>query len=187
MNIFRYLNIYYVLDLFLIFLIFIPSNLYKFHPLIYSIILFFYIIVLRLKLNYLIINYYYSYILFLFIVGGIMILIIYFTRISSNELIIFSIKYVKFFILKIFILIFLIIFLFYLLYKYNFINLIFRFDLINFNKIYNCNYNLLYLKNLYININMELTIFLILYLFLIIIFSTLICIKLNIPMRQIIN
>nr|APF47569.1 NADH dehydrogenase subunit 6 [Microgaster sp. SNS-2016] len=183
---FFYLN-YYFLDFCMMFIILIPSNLYKFHPLIFSILLFFFSIILSLKLNYLMMNFYYSYILFLVMIGGVMILIMYFTSISSNELLIFSKNFFKFYFIKqIFYMMF--IFLVYKLYMKNyFMNLYKNFELLNLNSMNLDNLNFYILKNLYMDLHLEITIFFIMYLLLMMMFSTMICLKFNIPMRQLIN
>nr|APF47556.1 NADH dehydrogenase subunit 6 [Hygroplitis sinica] len=177
----------YYLDFIMLLIILIPSNLYKFHPLIFSILLFFYSIILSLKLNYLMMNFYYSYILFLVMIGGVMILIMYLTSISSNELLIFSKNFFKFYLVKKFFYLILLIFMYKLFFKNYFMNLIKNFDLLNFNSLNYDNLNFYILKNLYMNLNLEITIFFIIYLLLMMMFSTMICLKFNIPMRQLIN
>nr|YP_010400423.1 NADH dehydrogenase subunit 6 [Cotesia flavipes]UQS76152.1 NADH dehydrogenase subunit 6 [Cotesia flavipes] len=176
-----------IVDLILLILIFMPSNLYKFHPLMFSIMLIIFTIIISIKMNYLMTNFIYSYILFLFMIGGVMILIMYFTSISSNELIEFNKKFLKYFFLKLFFLMFLFMFLMILMYKNFLINFFNNFDMMNFNKIFLDNLNYFILKNLYMYMNLDLTIFFLMYLFLMMMFSTIICMKFKIPMRQLLN
>lgn len=173
--------IFFIFNVILFFLIIIPSNLVKFHPLILSLILTLYVIVLRLYINLLGNNYWYSYLLFLVIIGGLIILFIYFTRIASNELINFNKSYLLYFFIKI--ILFLFLFLIYLLSsnKILFVN--------NFLDIYSVDYLIMNLKdfgvkNLYIDFSIDLNIYIILYLFFTIISCVLVCTKLNIPFRQ---
>nr|YP_010936700.1 NADH dehydrogenase subunit 6 [Apanteles gelechiidivoris]WKW91670.1 NADH dehydrogenase subunit 6 [Apanteles gelechiidivoris]WLN31488.1 NADH dehydrogenase subunit 6 [Apanteles gelechiidivoris] len=186
MKLLNFLMLFSIVDLIMLILVILPSNLFKFHPLIFSILLFLYSIFMSLKLNYLMSNFFYSYILFLIMVGGVMILIMYFTSISSNEFIFYSKNYIFYFLIKlicIFILIFM--FLMFLYFKkiFFFMN---NYDLINFKNLYLENFNFFILKNLYMNMSLDLTIFFIIYLFMMMMFSTMICLKFNIPMRQLI-
>lgn len=173
--------IFFIFNVIIFFLILIPSNLIKFHPLILRLILVLYVIILRLFINLLGNNYWYSYLLFLVIIGGLIILFIYFTSIASNELINFNKSYLLYFILKI-LLVFLV-FLIYFFYseKILFIN--------NFIDIYSLNYFLVTIKDfgikrLYMDFSIDLNIYIILYLFFTMVRCVLICIKLIIPFRQ---
>nr|APF47505.1 NADH dehydrogenase subunit 6 [Dolichogenidea sp. n. SNS-2016] len=181
MKFLNFILLFSIMDFFLMVLILLPSNLYKFHPLIFSIFLFLYSIFLSLKLNYLMSNFFYSYILFLMMVGGVMILIMYFTSISSNEFIFYSMEYIFYFLIKFFFFFFII--------NYLYIKFFFMFDnydLMNYKNMYLENLNYFILKNLYMNFSMDLTIFFIIYLFMMMMFSTMICLKFNIPLRQLI-
>lgn len=176
---------YLILDFIILLLILSPCHLFKFHPLILRFILTLYTVTLRLKLNKFNNLYWYSYILYLIIVGGILILFLYLTRISNNELISLNKKYYIYFTLKLFLIILIYLILINLIGKlnyhilYNFIDLI---NLIKFNT-----EDLIEYKNLYIKFNLNLNIFLIIYLFFIIITCVLICTKHSFPLRQIIN
>lgn len=144
-----------------------------------------YTIILILKLNYLRNFYWYSYILYLIMIGGILILFIYLTRISNNELLFLNKKYYLILFLKLI----LILVIYFMLIKFigrlNFFLLNYYQDIIRILKI-NEEFNLYY-KNLYIKINMDINIYIIIYLFFTIVISVLICIKNYLPLRQIIN
>lgn len=118
-------------------------------------------------------------------IGGILILFIYLTRISNNELLLLNKKYY----LILFFKLILILFIYFILIKFmgrlNFFLLNYYQDIIRILKI-NEEFNLFY-KNLYIKINIDINIYIILYLFFTIIIRVLICIKNYLPLRQITN
>lgn len=126
-------------------------------------------------------NYWYSYILFLIIIGGLIILFIYFTSIASNSLINFNINFIKYFFLKS--ILFTIFFLIILFFNSKFIYYT------NFLEILNMFYKNFYLidfiaKNLYIDFSIDLNIFILTYLFITIIRCVLLCTKFILPFRQ---
>nr|APF47469.1 NADH dehydrogenase subunit 6 [Snellenius sp. SNS-2016] len=176
---------FYLMSLIMLLILLISSNLLKFHPLILSLMLMFYMMIMCLKLNYLQMEYWYSYILFLIMIGGVMILIMYFTSISSNEMLIYTFKSMIYLLMKYMFMIILMLILFFLLNK-NYLNLLMdNYEILSLNNLYKEN-NFNNLKNLYMNMNMDLTIFFIIYLLLMMMFSAMICLKFNIPMRQMI-
>nr|APF47493.1 NADH dehydrogenase subunit 6 [Choeras grammatitergitus] len=181
---FFYMN-YYIMDFLMILIIFIPSNLMKFHPLIFSMLLLMYMIILSFKLNYLLSNFWYSYILFLLMVGGVMILIMYLTSISNNEMFNYSFIMIYYNLMK-FIFFYMIFIMFMYMYMNNYLNMNMNFYDLNSFKLNFKENNFLILKNLYMNMNMEMIIYFIIYLLLMMMFSTMICLKFNIPMRQMI-
>lgn len=162
-------------------IILIPSNLISFHPLIFRLILTFYIILIRLVINLINRNYWYSYILFLIIIGGLIILFIYFTSIASNNLINFNLNFIKYFFFK-FILLIIFFFIVILLRLKN----IYEINFLEIFRIINKNFNLIDLtaKNLYMDFSIDLNIFIIIYLFITIIRCVLLCIKIILPFRQ---
>nr|AHA52522.1 NADH dehydrogenase subunit 6 [Eumacrocentrus sp. QL-2013] len=183
---YNYIYMYYLLmDLILFILMIIPTYLIKFHPLILSLLLTLYTIILVMKLNYLNNLYWYSYILYLIMVGGILILFMYLTSISNNELLYLNKKYYMNFMIKMM----LILFIYLMMIKYmkslNFLMLNYHQDILNIMKI-NKEFMLDY-KNLYMKINMDIMIYMILYLFFIMVISVLICMKNFMPLRQMIN
>lgn len=171
-----------IFDILLFCLIIIPSFLINFNSITLNLLLILYRIVLILKLNFINNRFWYSYILYLIIIGGIIILFLYLTRISNNELILFKFIYYIYIILKLILII-----CFYYIYLYLNYNLNINLYLINID----CN-NFIYLnigeiyrfKNLYINISIDINIYIIIYLFLVIIICVLVCIKNRSPLRQ---
>nr|ACY09474.1 NADH dehydrogenase subunit 6 [Aphidius gifuensis] len=169
------------LNLFMFIIILIPSNLISFHPLIFSLMLTFYIILMSLVMNLINSNYWYSYILFLIMIGGLMILFMYFTSIASDNLMNFNLNFIKYFFLKF---ILLMIFFF-----YNYIIKIKKYLWDYFLEIFsimNKNFNLMDLtaKNLYMDFSMDLNMFMIIYLFMTMISCVLLCMKIMLPFRQ---
>nr|YP_010600866.1 NADH dehydrogenase subunit 6 [Binodoxys communis]WAL07397.1 NADH dehydrogenase subunit 6 [Binodoxys communis] len=172
---------FFIFNIIMFILMMIPSNLIKFHPLILSLMLTLYVIILSLFINLLGNNYWYSYLLFLVMIGGLMILFMYFTSIASNELMNFNKSYLLYFFIKI--LLFMGLFLIFSFYsdKMLFMN--------NFLDIYSMNYYMLNLKdfgikNLYMDFSMDLNMYMILYLFFTMISCVLVCMKLSVPFRQ---
>nr|AHA52557.1 NADH dehydrogenase subunit 6 [Pambolus sp. QL-2013] len=181
LNMFMYLVIF--IDFILIILILLPSNLYKFHPLLLSLILIFYIIFLVIKMNFFTNSYWYSYMLFLVMVGGLMILFMYFTSLMNNELFIFNYLYYIYFYLKFLFILMLI----YFYIKYNILNIFFEYmEILNFNNLINNN-QIFYFKNLMMIFFMDMNLYMLFYLFLMMICSVLICMKTLIPLRQMFN
>nr|AZL93215.1 NADH dehydrogenase subunit 6 [Eupelmus sp. ZJUH_2016012] len=74
-----------ILNFLNIFLILIPSHYFKFHPLTYGIILFNFTMMISLNLSKFFQNYWFSYITFLILIGGLMIIFLYFTSFISNS------------------------------------------------------------------------------------------------------
>lgn len=168
---------YYLLFLLLFLIIYIFFlNVIKVHPILICIFLVFYTILICLLINFIKNNFWYSYILFLVVVGGVIILFIYFTRILSNEKFLYLLNYLY---------IDVIIFLIYLVFLILLINFNFNFEnqeyFLDFYKLSNQNY---FIKNLYITMYIEINIFLIIYLLFIIICAVLICFKYLIPIRK---
>lgn len=178
------INFILLLDFFIINIIIFP--IYKnFHPLIYRILLGIYSLFLVIKINLLFNLYFYSYILYLLIVGGIIILILYLTRISNNEL--FSLEFFGFInlIIKIFfnIIIIIIIFIFNNLFNINIINI--RIDLKSLKNIILLDLFDINIEFIFIKINF--IIYLLIYLFILIIVVVLICTIIIIPLRHLKN
>nr|WLE70277.1 NADH dehydrogenase subunit 6 [Aphidius gifuensis] len=169
------------LNLFMFIIILIPSNLISFHPLIFSLMLIFYIILMSLVMNLINSNYWYSYILFLIMIGGLMILFMYFTSIASNNLMNFNLNFIKYFFLK-FILLMIFFFMVMLLSLKN----IYEINFLEIFSIMNKNFNLMDLtaKNLYMDFSMDLNMFMIIYLFMTMISCVLLCMKIMLPFRQ---
>lgn len=176
------LYLFLIINLLIFIILIIPSNLSKFHPLNFRLILVIYSIILCLNINFLSRNFWYSYILFLVIIGGLIILFLYFTRIANNELINFNLNFLKYFVKKIILIIFLII-LIKIFFLKNIFNLIFT-EIFNLNLLL-IKINDLNIKYIYIDFYLDLNLYIILYLFLTIIGSILICKKELIPFRQI--
>lgn len=178
-------NIYdliYFFDFFIFNILVFPIY-QKFHPLIYRILLIIFRVLLVIKLNVIFNLFWYSYILYLLIVGGIIILILYLTRISNNELFNLEIFNYKNICLK-FILIFFILYLF----KNNLFEIFslnLRLDLNNlikmlFKDLYDSRIELFYMK-------FNIIIYIIIYLFILIIIAVLICTIILIPLRHLKN
>nr|APF47544.1 NADH dehydrogenase subunit 6 [Fornicia albalata] len=174
-----FFNINFMVDFSMIILIMLPSNMPKIHPIFLMIILLIYTILICLKIGSTLNNFWFSYILFLITIGGIMILIMYLTSMSNNELMIFSLLNIKWVIYKMFI-ISLFFTMSYIFFSKKIIYNLYNLEIMNF---YIFNNNII-MKNLYMMPNLDLTIFLMIYLFLMMMLSTLICKKFNIPMRQ---
>nr|AHA52449.1 NADH dehydrogenase subunit 6 [Histeromerus sp. QL-2013] len=168
------------LDLVLMFLMIFPSNLYKFHPLTLSMLLVLYTIINSFKIIILNSSYWYSYILFLVMIGGLMILFMYFTSLAMNQLFYFNLSYNLYMFIKIIIMIMiLVLYLSYFdLMNYLLMNYLDIFNYMNMNMIY------IEFKNLMMDYSMDLNLFMIIYLFFTMICSVMICLKFMLPMRQ---
>lgn len=175
-----YIYIFLFFDLLIIVIILVPINLFNFHPLIIRLLLVLYTIIVTFKINFFVGNYWYSYIIFLVIIGGLIILFLYFTRLVNNQLFYLNKNYYYYINLKfIFFLLNLVVLLFNLiknLYINNFFDLV-KVNFILFNEV-----NLI--KNLIIDFTMDINIYIIIYLFFTIVCSVLVCKKNNVPLRQ---
>nr|AHA52497.1 NADH dehydrogenase subunit 6 [Cardiochiles fuscipennis] len=172
--------IYFLLDFMLIFIMILPSNLFKFHPFNLCLFLIIYVILVCIKMNYLIANFWYSYILFLIMIGGVMVLFMYFTSISSNEEFFFNYKYILYWLLKMFF--FFIVCLCSMFYIFKFSLSVDNYEILSF--INSLSEQKFSLKNLYMNVTMDKNFFMMIYLFLTMTCSILICTIFKIPMRQ---
>nr|QKZ95164.1 NADH dehydrogenase subunit 6 [Habrobracon hebetor] len=183
---FEFIYFFMFFDFILIMIMILPSNLYSFHPLTLNIILIFYIIIFTLKMNFLLNSYWYSYILFLLMIGGLMILFMYFTSLMNNELFYFKLEFNIYQILKILFLLNLLYFMMKELnYLFYFMNMNY-FEMKKFNLfLYFENINLF--KNLFMDFSLSLNLYMIMYLFFIMLCSVLICNKIMIPLRQLLK
>nr|YP_010350254.1 NADH dehydrogenase subunit 6 [Virgulibracon endoxylaphagus]UOK09634.1 NADH dehydrogenase subunit 6 [Virgulibracon endoxylaphagus] len=180
---FNFYILIYTIDMMMFMLMMLPSNLFNFHPLTLSLILCFYLIFLTFKLNLMTNSFWYSYILFLVMIGGLMILFMYFTSLMNNELFFLKLKYNMNLILKMIIL-FIVLTLFYKEYKFIYYYLSFNyFELKNFILFFNFNYKNLF-KNLMMDYSMMMNMYMIMYLFLIMLCMVTICNKISFPLRQ---
>nr|YP_003734790.1 NADH dehydrogenase subunit 6 [Spathius agrili]ACJ06264.1 NADH dehydrogenase subunit 6 [Spathius agrili] len=181
-----YMIFLYLMDMMLMLVMLYPSNLFKFHPLVLSILLIFYVMILSFKMNFVAGYYWYSYILFLVMIGGLMILFMYFTSLSNNQLFYFDKNYYKYLYVKIFILMMLMLMFFK---KFDYMELLYWFnysEIFEFLNIFEF-FKKDYYKNLMINYSMDLNMFMIMYLFFTMICCVLICLKFSIPLRQIVK
>nr|AHA52569.1 NADH dehydrogenase subunit 6 [Pselaphanus sp. QL-2013] len=177
----KYFNLFFINFLMLMILI-LPSHLFQFNPLFYSLMLLIYSIMIILKLNMFNNNYWYSYILFLIMIGGVLILFMYLTSVSNNEIFYINFKYIIIFLMKLFLLFFIM----YFMLKFVMINMnIFSTETLDLMKL---NMNIYWLfKYLYMNNFFMLNMFIILYLLMMMIISVMICLKNKMPMRQMMN
>nr|AHA52533.1 NADH dehydrogenase subunit 6 [Homolobus sp. QL-2013] len=179
------MNMIMMFDLFMFFILIIPSHLIKFHPLSLNLLLILYTIIMILKLNYWNNMFWYSYMMFLIIVGGIMILFLYLTSISNNEMMLYNLKYYLYMYMKSCFMI--MIYMFYY-WSFNYYGLEMFTNSVEINNLFNFNKEfLLDFKNLYMNLNMDINIYLIIYLLLVMIMCVLICMKNSLPLRQMLN
>nr|YP_010411518.1 NADH dehydrogenase subunit 6 [Euurobracon yokahamae]UJJ81893.1 NADH dehydrogenase subunit 6 [Euurobracon yokahamae] len=185
MNKFDFFMIYMFMDFILIFMMILPSNLYNFHPLMLGLILIFYIIFITFKMNMILNNYWYSYILFLVMIGGLMILFMYFISLTNNELFYFKLKYNLYQMLKFLMILILI---FYMIYNWsmNYIYNLNYFEMISLMNYFEFNY-LILLKNLMMDYFLKLNLFMIIYLFFTMVTIVIICNKIKLPLRQMIE
>nr|WNV65532.1 NADH dehydrogenase subunit 6 [Cyanopterus ninghais] len=180
---FDFLMIYVLMDLIMIMIMILPSNLYYFHPLTMGLLLILYVIIITFKMNFILNNYWYSYILFLVMVGGLMILFMYFTSLMNNELFYFKLKYNIFHMMKLMIYSF---FFIYMILSNNYLNYILNmnyFEMKNFNYFFEFNSNNMY-KNLMMDFSLSMNLYMIIYLFLMMVSVVIICNKTKIPLRQ---
>lgn len=167
-----------LINLIIIFLLITPSKLNKFHPISLIFILIILTSIISLKINY-IYKSWLSFILFLTIIGGLIVIFLYITRLTNNELFFLNIKIIFINFLKI---IFIVILIYLIYYNLNifffnsnlnksFYNYIFIWDLNNINFLYKKIYN-------------KSTIFIIFYLYYSIIIIINICSNYKSPLRQ---
>lgn len=114
--IFLVFNLYIYLILFIIFIVVILLSLKNIHPLMIGIFLILQVFCVVLLLGFFFCSRFYSIILYLIIVGGILILFLYFNRFALNNKVILIKVGVLNFLFKIF---FLILIIFYLIYSYD--------------------------------------------------------------------
>lgn len=176
-----YLNtlLYYplIIDIILISTISLPFKNKNFRPIIYITILILITLIISIKLFY-ILNRWIRIVLFLIVVGGLLIIILFITRICNNELISIPLNKLIWSFFKILFLFSTFIFLYL---KFNFIlNL-------NFNYFNKLNFNDYLLIDFFNNFNINIIFFLINYLFFTLICVINICYKLNLPIRQLRN
>nr|AHA52510.1 NADH dehydrogenase subunit 6 [Euurobracon breviterebrae] len=179
---FIFMKIFLAVDFMLIFIMILPSNLYYFHPLTLGLILVFYVMVIAFKMNFMLNSYWYSYILFLVMIGGLLILFLYFTSLTNNELFFFQIKFNLYQSLKfMFILI-----LFYFFLKFYWMNYIYQmnyYELVVLSDLKNFDLMILF-KNLMMDYFLSLNIYMIIYLFFMMVSVVVICGKVGSPLRQ---
>lgn len=178
--IFIYIYIVIIINILIFITLIISSYYHKFHPIILRLILIFYSLFVVLKINLEMNNYWYSYVLFLLIIGGVIILILYLTRVSNNELFRINLLYYVYFFLKGFLLIFI---LFYIL-KFFTININMYEDIYLINKLIFLDV-IINIKEIYVNF--YISIYMLIYLFVLIVVCVLICLKNIIPLRQILK
>lgn len=171
------INLYpIILNIIIIIILSSPSKNNKFNPINLILILILLTILISLKINYYT-NSWRSFTLFLIIIGGLIIIFIYITRIANNELFKFNYKVLLINSIKILPLIFIIFILNLNLYDWNRSNTWYNFNInnisLNFSEIYIKPYN----NNTYFIIN---------YLFYSIICIINICYKFKLPLRQLI-
>lgn len=164
-------------NIFIIIIISFPSKNNKFNPITLTFILILLTLLISIKI-YLIINSWRPYILFLIIIGGLIIIFIYITSLTNNELFSIHFKYILLNIIKILPLIFIFLYLWlinFLPNEANNSNIWFNNIFIN----YYLNFYELNSSNIYEN-----SLFIINYLFFSIICIINICYKLKSPLRQ---
>jgi len=172
------LRIYPILiNLLILIIIATPSKKIKFNPINFLLLLIIFTLILSLKINFLI-NSWRSYILFLIIIGGLIIIFIYITSLSNNEISYLNLKiiYINFFKVFPLILIITLIFIFFINLE---INNLFIWNL-NYKKNYNSNFFEIFIN--FYNFN---NLFIINYLFYRLICIINICYKFKLPLRQI--
>lgn len=176
-NIFN-LNYPLILNILILMLISIPIKFNNFHPLKIIIILILLTFLIFLKINF-IIKSWINFFLLLIIIGGLIVIFIYITRLNNNTLFKFNLLNIKKNLFKFLILIFF----FLLIFK---INLIFNNnqDLFNYNLNFNEEKNNISIIKLF-NINKIPIIFIIIYLYFSLICIINICYKIKTPLRQI--
>lgn len=169
-----------IFNLIIILIIIIPSKINNFHPISFLIILILLTLIICLKINF-IYKSWIPFILFLIIIGGLIVIFIYITRLANNNFFNFNLKLLIINIIKILPIILLL------------ISLIILFKLLIFNfhfESFNLN-NFIILKNqinlniIYKELNNKSSYFIILYLYYSIICIINICYKFKAPLRQI--
>lgn len=170
------LNFPIILNLLILLLISIPIKIKNFHPLKFVTILILLTFIISLKIN-LIIKSWINFIILLVIIGGLLVIFIYITRLNNNTLSKFNYKHIIKILTK-FITLIIILVIFH------------KFDLyfldnqeLNLNNIYEEKNNIIIIK--LFNKNKNSILFIILYLFFSLICIINICYKLKIPLRQI--
>nr|UDP58204.1 NADH dehydrogenase subunit 6 [Chelonus formosanus] len=150
-------------------------NLLNINPMMVSLNLILYTLLVCLFMNMLKGLFWYSYMLYLIIIGGVMILFMYFTSLVNNEKLFYLNKNIKmeFFLYIILFMFFFLIFDFYLNYEMK--------DFFMF--LYKKEYYFI-LKSLYMNLFLDLNIFLMLYLFFTMTFIVFMCLSNLIPLRK---
>nr|AHX97796.1 NADH dehydrogenase subunit 6 [Elasmosoma sp. QL-2014] len=165
-------------DVIMFMLMVFPSYYYGFHPMSLSLILMVYSLFMSLKMNYLSMNYWFSYLFFLLMVGGLMVLVMYLTSVSNNE--VFSLKN-KFYFKILMKIIFLVVIMVYSLKSMD-------------NSFYYFNNEELFsmtakgwmeLKGLFISF--KVVVYMFVYLFVLMVVVVMMCAKTDIPMRQMIK
>lgn len=170
-----------ILNISLIYLIILASKIKKIHPLTLMLILILLTFIITLQINCTFTSWL-PFILFLTIIGGLIIIFIYITRLTNNELFTINLKLILKNILKTLPILLIIIFIYY--FNTN------RYTIINkqYNWLTNFSYNTSNQNNniniLYINFYNKSTLFLILYLYYSIICIINICSKFKAPLRQ---
>nr|AHX97808.1 NADH dehydrogenase subunit 6 [Mirax sp. QL-2014] len=177
------MNLNFIFDYLMMLIFLLPSNMLNIHPLYYSLLLILFTLILCLKMNYFIGIYWYSYILFLIMIGGVMILLMYFSGVSMNEEFMFLMNYMYYLMMKMIYLLFMLMLMFYMFSLFNFMYL--NLDLVSL--IYYFKLNFILFKNLYMSFDLDKNIYLIIYLLIMMICSVLICVNKKIPMRQFIK
>lgn len=181
MNKFNLLILFFptILNLLIILIIIIPSKINKFHPITILIILITITFLICLKINFLkksII----SFILFLIIIGGLIVIYLYITRLANNEL--FSFNYIFWITNFLKTLPFIILFILIII-KFHPIILNYSIESFQLTNIFEINFK--YFNLIYKESNNKSSYFIILYLYYSIICIINICYKLKAPLRQI--
>nr|UZT67469.1 NADH dehydrogenase subunit 6 [Pujadella villari] len=118
MNLISYFYLFVLIFMFM--LILIPSN-FRVHPLIFGMVLLLYAILVSLLLNFFNQSSLYSYLMFLIVVGGFLVLFLYFNSFAINNKMHIDMSLIKMYIYKIFMM-FLMLGL--MVYKFNFFNML---------------------------------------------------------------
>nr|UVU30564.1 NADH deshydrogenase subunit 6 [Euceros serricornis] len=173
-----YLNLFYpiILNLLMFLMIFFPINK-DIHPMLFSLILMIYVIFMVLNIHMISLSWI-TYFTFLIVIGGLMVIFLYITSLSNNELFKFDEKKMLKFFMKFIIMIMIILILIY----YNFFILM---DLNWFNNFYNIK------NNYFISMNYDSfkgsLFFLMIYLFYSLLCVMNICYLFKLPLRQYYN
>nr|AFN27602.1 NADH dehydrogenase subunit 6 [Diadromus collaris] len=169
-----------IFNLLMMLIMMLPSKLNNFHPIMLLLILIILTIMISLKINFMFKSWI-PLILFLIMIGGLMIIFMYITSLSNNELFNFNLKLLLINMMKIMPIMFLMIYLTFL----------FKVTIMNFNfESFNLN-NFMLMKNqmnmniMYKEMNNKSSYFIMLYLYFSMICIMNICYKLKAPLRQI--